>query len=143
VTARDLQQFQVAIKAFILRDDQLLMVREAAGDKPWELPGGRIDVGEEALPPTDVLRRELAEELGPSFECDIVRPVVSWTRAPDPPRRANFVFLLAYLCHYRGGEIALSAEHEEFRWVTRAQCADLRLAPGYAAPIGQFWAALK
>jgi hypothetical protein len=31
----------------------------------------------------------------------------------------------------------------EFRWVTQAQCADLPLAPGYAGPIGQFWAALK
>src|SRR5438552_16784489 len=137
---RALQQFQVAVKGLILKDGRLLMVREAAGDRPWELPGGRVEVGEEALPPVDVLRRELSEELGPSFQYEIDRPVLAWTRPPDPPRRALSVFLLAFLCRYRAGEIVLSDEHVEFRWAKEQECANLPLAPGYATAREAVWA---
>jgi 8-oxo-dGTP diphosphatase len=118
-------------------------VREADGAKHWELPGGRIEVGEEASPPVAVLQRELSEELGPSFEVAVERPIATWIRPPEPPRRTDFVFLVGFLCRYRRGEIALSAEHVEFRWVaTTAECAAMDLAPGYAAALGQFWSAI-
>src|SRR6266566_6874472 len=83
------------------------------------LPGGRIEAGEESLPPTAVLRRELSEELGPDFACEVRAPVAVWIRPPDPPRRNVSVFIVGYLCRRSAGEIALSDEHTEYRWVTR------------------------
>src|SRR3954468_4885429 len=118
---REVQRFQVALKAFAIDGDRLLMVREADGDRLWELPGGRIDVGEENLSPIDVLLRELSEELGPEFTVEIGAPVTAWVRAPDP-RRAMPVFLLGYRCRYTGGGIVLSAEHVEHAWTAQAEC---------------------
>ncbi|TMA45285.1 MAG: NUDIX hydrolase [Deltaproteobacteria bacterium] len=127
------------MKAFLIRDGRLLLVREAEREQYWELPGGRIEVGEETSSPVAVLRRELREELGPSLEVEVERPILAWIRLPEPPRRTDFVFLVAFLCRHRRGEIVLSSEHVEFRWMTRSECDSVHLAPGYAAPLEQFW----
>jgi len=136
---REHQRFQVALKAFLVQGDRLLMLRERDGEQLWELPGGRIEAGEEGLPPAAVLRRELSEELGAGFACDVGAAVAAWIRPPDPPRRTSAVFLVGYLCRQTGGEIVLSDEHVEFRWVTRAETARLPLAPGYASALEQLW----
>ena len=127
------------MKAFLIRDGRLLLVREAEREQYWELPGGRIEVGEETSSPVAVLRRELREELGPSLEVEVERPILAWIRLPEPPRRTDFVFLVAFLCRHRRGEIVLSSEHVDFRWMTRSECDSVHLAPGYAAPLEQFW----
>jgi 8-oxo-dGTP pyrophosphatase MutT (NUDIX family) len=136
---RELQRIQVALKAFVLDGDRLRMVREADGERYWELLGGRIEVGEENVPPAAVLRRELSEELGAAFVYEVDALVTAWVRPPDPPRRSVPVFLLGYSCRPGGGEIALGEEQVEHRWVTRAECAQLQLAPGYAAALDTFW----
>jgi 8-oxo-dGTP pyrophosphatase MutT (NUDIX family) len=136
---RELQRFQVALKAFVVDGDRLLMVREADGECFWELPGGRIEVGEESLPPVAVLQRELFEELGAAFTCEVGSLAGAWVRPPEPPKRDVPVFLLGYRCRHGAGPIVLSAEHVESRWVTRAESEQLQLAPGYAAALDQFW----
>ena len=133
-----MQKFQVALKAFVVEGGRLLMMRESDGEQFWELPGGRIDVGEEDRPLHDVLRRELSEELGPAFAVEIGERVAAWVRPPDA-RRPTSVFLLGYRCRRLSGEIAISSEHVEYRWVTQAESAALPLAPGYAEPLKQFW----
>lgn len=127
------------MKALILRDGKLLVVREAAGARLWELPGGRIEVGEERLAPAAILRRELDEELGRSFRVRIGGPVAVWTREPAPPRRKSWVFLIGLACRWQSGSITLSDEHVDFAWVTRRQCSRLRLAPGYFPALSAFW----
>jgi hypothetical protein len=95
------------------------------------------------FPPVAVLRRELAEELGGSFDVEIGQPLLIWIRPPEPPRRTDPVFLVGFLCRHLRGEIVLSAEHVEFRWVTRSDCASLQLAPGYGPSLEQFWLATQ
>ena len=42
----------------------------------------------------------------------------------------------------RSREIELSDEHVEYRWMTRAACARVSLAPGYVGALEQFWRAV-
>ncbi|HRD78724.1 MAG TPA: NUDIX domain-containing protein, partial [Hyphomicrobiaceae bacterium] len=64
---RAIQRFEVSLKAFIVgADRRALFVREADTGY-WELPGGRIDVGEEWQLHEAVLAREITEELGAGF----------------------------------------------------------------------------
>ena len=84
---RRIQTFYVGVKAFVLRGDRLLMLQESLVPHWWELPGGRIDVGEEHLAPVDILRRELREELGDAFACTIGAPLFTWVRPPRTPTR--------------------------------------------------------
>jgi 8-oxo-dGTP pyrophosphatase MutT (NUDIX family) len=137
---RRIQTFYVGVKAFVVRDARLLLVRESLAPGWWELPGGRIDVGEEQLAPEDVLRRELTEELGATFRCTIVAPLFTWVR---PPRSdgAPPTFLLGMDCRDPQGAIALSDEHLELRWVGRDEWQGLHLAPAYDRALARFWAA--
>jgi 8-oxo-dGTP pyrophosphatase MutT (NUDIX family) len=127
---RAIQTFQVAIKALLVHDDRLLLVQESDEPNWWELPGGRIDQGEEAAAPADVLRRELREELGPRFSCEIGEPLVCWVR-PPVARRPMPVFLVGLACIAPRGEIELSPEHRDLHWVARDEWQRMELAPGY------------
>lgn len=47
----------IPVKALIVKDGKVLITK----DRRWELPGGRMNVGET---PTETLHREVREELG-------------------------------------------------------------------------------
>jgi len=57
--------FRVAVKAFIIKDDKLLILKRASDDVQspniWEIPGGRLELGED---PILGLMREIREETG-------------------------------------------------------------------------------
>ncbi len=134
--AREIQKFQVSIKGFITKDDELLLVKSGNGrEELWELPGGRYDVGEEEILPEAILQREIKEELGSDFRCRIAKPAHAWIR----PLNDHFVFLVGYDCKYESGTIKISSEHTEYQWVTKVSWRDLPLAPGYAEALDQFW----
>ncbi|WP_435196058.1 NUDIX hydrolase [Natronomonas sp. EA1] len=98
----------VSQKAVLFSNDEVLLVRDPDGT--WEFPGGRIDRGEA---PIDALHRELAEETG--LDAEIGRPVHTAIRRHERKRAKFFVY-------YRGRvddrSVALSEEHDAYRWVT-------------------------
>ncbi len=123
LTPRTIQRFEVSLKAFILRDSQALFVRES-DTGCWELPGGRIDVGEEWMPHAEVLAREMREELGPAFTIAFTPHVVTWIR--QRPTDDAFLFLAARVGRAVRGEPVLSAEHDQLGWLDLAGARRLR-----------------
>ena len=110
------QVFWVGQKAFIVRDDgAVLVLRDPA--EGLDFPGGKIQRGEEDLARS--LQREVHEETG--IEIDIGEPFVTWWN--EFPARHKYagkkVFLVGYRCRLLSGEVRLSSEHDQFRWVTR------------------------
>lgn len=135
---RTIQRFEVSLKAFIVRDGRALFVREADSGY-WELPGGRIDVGEEWVPHTAILGREIREELGSGVKVGFGVEAVSWTR--QRPTDGAFLFLLARVGRIEAGEPVLSDEHTEMAWLTREDAALLAFPPasGYRDAIAALW----
>lgn len=135
---RAIQRFEVSLKAFIVRDGRALFVREADTGY-WELPGGRIDVGEEWEPHEAVLAREMREELGQSLVLEFGPEVVSWTR--QRPTDGAFLFLVARLARAISGEPVLSAEHDAMVWLGQDEARTLRYPErsGYPAGIEALW----
>jgi 8-oxo-dGTP diphosphatase len=136
---RAIQVFQVGVKAFLWHEQRLLLLQERDQQARWELPGGRIDVGEENLPIEDVLARELREELGTRFGCDIGAIGACWVRRAEAQRPLP-VFLVGLRCTAPRGEIVLSDEHQAFRWVARDGWQQLELAAGYREALTRFFA---
>jgi 8-oxo-dGTP pyrophosphatase MutT (NUDIX family) len=126
MTVRSIQRFEVSLKAFVVRDRRVLLLREADTGL-WELPGGRIDVGEEFVPQADVLAREIREELGADFTVEIGAGAVTWVRRR--PTDGVHQFLVARICPHVGGEPVLSAEHDRSVWATREELATYAFPP--------------
>lgn len=139
---RAIQRFEVSLKAFVVRAGYALFVREADTGW-WELPGGRIDVGEEWHDHASILARELREELGESFRVSFGPEVVTWTR--QRPTDQAFLFLVARVGVVDAGEPVLSAEHAEFAWLDCEASKDLLFPPasGYREAVGSLWALVR
>lgn len=132
-----IKQFEVSIKALLVRDSALLMLRQSNGT--WEFPGGRIHFGEESSGPEQALERELAEELGPDVRFTIGDPVAAWILPWRGARTGEHVFVVGYRCRYLSGDIHISDEHVDYRWVTPAMVSELELVEGYGAVLERFW----
>lgn len=136
---KEIQRFDVGVKAFIVNGrDEILLLREMASGQ-WELPGGRIDVGEERVPLDQVLRRELAEELGAEFQAEIGPVALTWTRER---KAGDFVFLVGRVCRYKSGSPALSDEHDAWAWASESESASLDLVSSYREALAEFRRAL-
>lgn len=106
--------FRLAVKAFIVDQGKLLLIRRRSNDvhKPgqWDIPGGRLEVGEN---PFEGLKREAREEVG--LDINIERPldVHHFTRDDG-----QIITMLIFLCSLgQKKEIKLSEEHQEYKWV--------------------------
>lgn len=136
--ARAIQSFEVSLKAFIVRAGRALLVRESDTGY-WELPGGRIDVGEEWLPHAGVLAREIAEELGPDLNLDISAAAVTWVRRR--PTDGVYQLIIGRPCRLIDGAPVLSDEHGEMVWADREHAAGLGFPPlsTYPAALDELW----
>lgn len=136
--ARAIQTFEVSLKAALFHDGRLLLLQEADTGY-WELPGGRIDVGEERLLHADILAREIKEELGPDVQYVLRPEAVTWVR--QRPTDGAFLFLCARLADVSQPRLHLSAEHVSFRWCVPDDWATLEFPPlsDYRHGLARIW----
>lgn len=136
---RAIQRFEVSLKAFIVQDGQALFMQEADTGY-WELPGGRIDVGEEWQNHEAILAREIAEELGRDIVVEPSGTAVTWVR--QRPTDLVFQFLVARPCRLVSGVPRLSDEHAALAWHTPSSAQRLALPErsGYPAALARLWA---
>ncbi|WP_312739072.1 NUDIX hydrolase [Cedecea neteri] len=93
------------VRAFIIRDDKVLMVKEAEDGK-WSLPGGWADVGDT---PSTAVCREVVEETG--LEVKVTKLLGVWDRnLHGHPPLPWHVYKIIFLCEETGGNLALSHE---------------------------------
>lgn len=97
--------FPVSVKGVLVTSDgKVVLVFNERGE--WELPGGRIEVGES---PEDCLAREIEEELGVTAK--VGQPIESYLFEVIPGRH---VFIVTYSCSVEGTfRPRLSHEHTQ------------------------------
>ena len=129
------QRFQLRAAAIVIHAGHLL-VHRAPGDDYWALPGGRIEVGEEA---SATIVREMREELGEEVACDHLLHVAEnfFDLAGQRNHEIGFYFLVSlpetsrYLDKaqtYCGTESHLKLE---FRWVSLRELEAINLRPTF------------
>jgi len=126
-------QLQLAQKAVLYDNAEILMIQKSADDLlhplKWEIPGGRLEVGEE-LP--DHLRREVKEEVG--LEIEIGPPLAMWQWTLGSGDSAKTVVAVSRLCYPLTRDISLAGNVESdnltaWKWVPAEEVADLDLIP--------------
>lgn len=120
----------IAAKAFIVNDGKVLVLREAETDVAsvvgtYQLPGGRLQMGESFF---DALSREVQEET--SLAIEAVRPltVSQWTPVVQNQRWQVVGFF--YECKITSGSVQLSEEHDDYKWISPNEYAQLEISPG-------------
>lgn len=120
-----IDRYQVSLKALLINDKRELLALGAIKKSTLvgynDLPGGRIDTAEFETPFTDILAREIREECGDiDFE---VRPApVAIARHLIPGKNTKegvdvHVLYVFFEVLYRGGDIKISDEHVDYKWL--------------------------
>ena len=96
---------KVDIRAVVLEEGKLLMVKEAADGK-WSLPGGWADVG---YTPKEIAEKEVLEETGLEVQAGRLLAVFDKKMHPHPPY-LEYSYKICILCDKLGGELRPSLE---------------------------------
>lgn len=106
-----------AYKVFLRDGDKLLITHDIFGD--WDLPGGRVQIGEFGGSHQDVIHRKMAEELGDDvkYELGDFQTIFQVTRHEHNLDKEVQILALGYAAVYRGGEIKLGDHHDKMEWV--------------------------
>ncbi|MGV3025087.1 NUDIX hydrolase [Clostridium thermobutyricum] len=111
------RETKIALKGIIVREDKVLVAKRALTDKigagNWEVIGGKLEFGEDT---ETCLKREVREEV--NLEIDIEGIIYAKNVVIDEETQ---MFLVVYLCRYKDGEVKLSDEHTDFKWVNKEE----------------------
>ena len=114
----------IEVVGAIIRDGDRYLVGQRAANKAqgglWEFMGGKIESGET---PEQALARECREELALEIENEhIIDSVVH-----EYPEKTIRLTLIS--CSPKSGSIPKALEHQQIRWVTRAEMDAIDFAP--------------
>ena len=107
--------FQISVKILLRNGDKVLLTRAQEGD--IDLPGGRIDVGEENVPFGDIIAREVREELGEDIKFRL-GPIL-FIHHIGQTKKEGWILNVVFDAEYISGDIKLSDEHISYEWVDR------------------------
>ena len=113
----------VAVGAFVFDHEGRVLLVERAKDPGkglWTVPGGRLEPRETLA---QAVAREVREETSLSIE---ISGFAGWREVlPDPAAgRAGHYLVISFAAHWRGGEVALNDELDDFRWLDPATLDD-------------------
>jgi 8-oxo-dGTP pyrophosphatase MutT (NUDIX family) len=127
-------QFPVSVKGVVFRDDRAILLRNERDE--WELPGGRLEAGED---PAACVAREIREELG--LDVTVCGIIDCWTYEVLPGQE---VVIVTYGCRLDGhDEIEISAEHKEVGLFAPNALAGLPMPEGYRRSVRAWLSQLR
>lgn len=122
------RELQVGVKILLRnQDNKYLVLFRSFKNKPiphreyWDMPGGRINIGSSLI---ENLKREVMEETGLEI---IGEPKL--ITAQDIIKEQHVVRLV-YI-GFGKGEVRLSGEHSEYKWLTLAELSNLEPIDSY------------
>lgn len=128
-------QYHLAVKGIIKRSDgKILVLKRSSEDdhKPnvWETVGGGMDREET---PQEALQREILEETG--LMVKVEQPFNVFTFKKDT---GEFKVGITFLCNFVSGEVKLSHEHSDFRWIDPKEFAEMESVPSLHEEIARY-----
>lgn len=143
----------VVVTGIIVKDGNYLIVKRSEKEKAfpgkWAVPGGKLTIEDFINTPKTtsehwyfvlpkVLKREILEEVGlevyePRYLLDLVY------MHPN----GNPTLILSFFCHWKNGEVKLSEELTEYKWVNIEEAEQYDLVEGLLEEIQEVDSVLK
>lgn len=118
--------YQISLKPLLLNGDNKILALKAVDNGTfsgfYDLPGGRIDTDEFNVPFTEILKREVKEEIG-DININIAPDLVAYGRKvilaehTASKEKDIHVLYLFFQGYYLGGNIRISKEHTGHEWL--------------------------
>jgi 8-oxo-dGTP pyrophosphatase MutT (NUDIX family) len=126
-------RFPVSVKGVVFVDGRVVLLKNERAE--WELPGGRLEAGED---PVDCVAREIREEL--AIDVAVGDILDCWLY--DIANQGQVV-IVTYGCRYDGaGAVTMSDEHSAVGLFAVAEIAGLPMPEGYRRSIRDWHARL-
>lgn len=114
----------ISVKGVLRQEDRFALLKNRRGE--WELPGGKLEVGERF---NECLVREFREELGIAVVCGRLLDVV-------PHHFYDNIVVIIYSCDAETTELpTLSEEHTDFGWFLAGETKNLNVPHSYRQAI--------
>jgi len=126
---------KVDVRGAAFVDGRILMVREIS-DGRWTLPGGWADVNQSAA---ESVVREIEEESGFKAKALKLAAVRDYQRSGHPPRNADSIYKLFFICEIVGGAARASDETSEVAFFARGALPPLSLGRTTAQQIDRMF----
>lgn len=126
--------FQVEIKAAIVKQGKLLILTDETDEKPlYDVPGGRMESTEQL---EETLVREVSEEL-PGSKNIIIKKYLFTNNPGIKLRNGSHLLLIYFLVDCDLPDpIRLSHEHTDYRWVDKSDLSELESQTSFRLPEG-------
>ena len=126
---------KVDVRGAAFVDGRVLLVREIS-DGRWTLPGGWCDVNQSAA---ECVVREIAEESGFEARALKLAAVRDYQRSGHPPRNADSIYKMFFICEITGGAARASDETSEVAFFPRDALPPLSLGRTTATQIDRMF----
>lgn len=124
-------RFSVSVKGVFTVNGKIPLLFN--GRDEWELPGGKLDPGEQ---PEICIIREIGEELGVATRVDRILDSWLYVIAPDVE-----VVIVTYACTLIGPPLLrISDEHKKLALFTPAEISGLNMPEGYKRSVHAMFA---
>jgi len=122
---------QVSIKGLLCRDNKVLFLKTQT--KKWEMPGGRVDYGENI---DDTFYREMREEAG--FENVKMGDLInSWSFVNEEINHHFIIFDFEIFTDEN--KIKLSDEHTDYKWVSVDEFEKMDMREGHKETLRKYF----
>ncbi|MEQ7008002.1 NUDIX hydrolase [Actinopolymorpha sp. B17G11] len=127
-------RFSVSVKGVVVRDGRVVLLMNERDE--WELPGGRLEPGEQ---PETCVVREVQEETG--LETAVVAILDSWVSHIGA---GPGVLIVTYGCAVIGDTApVLSHEHQRIGTFSEPEASGLAMPDGYKRSISAWYSHLR
>ena len=126
------------VSAVIFDSQSRILIMKRTRSEYWSLPGGRIDLDESAQ---NCCIRESFEETG--LKTRIIR-LISLNTNPSnvihyPDGNVHRSFVACFEAEVVSGELKISGESEDFRWMAKEEIESIKLIPDSVANALDAW----